>query len=289
MYRTIGNTGIRVFAIGLGAMPLSLAGRPPRERAEAVIDAALDAGLTFIDTANCYCVDDHDIGHNERLIRDALRCRHAAGVTVATKGGLTRPDGRWERDGRPSSLQAACEQSLQDLGLETIPLYQLHAPDPAVPFTDSVGALARLRDAGKIAHVGLSNVDIPQLEAARAIVPVASVQNRCHVLCRRDLDNGLVDYCRQHGITYIAYSPVGGGNGHKRLPGVAALTEIARAHAASVYCVALAWLLHKGEHILPIPGASRTTSILDSVKAASLKLTGADVTSIDKIDAGLRQ
>lgn len=283
MYRRIGNTELNVFAIGLGAMPLSITGRPNRERALEVIDAALDAGVNFIDTANCYCLDHTDIGHNERLISDCLRHRKAVDIIVATKGGLTRPDGRWERDGRPASLRAACDQSLRDLDVETIPLYQFHAPDPAVTFVDSIGELARLQDAGKISHLGLSNVDVSHLEMAREIIPVVSVQNRCNVLCKDDLKNGVVDYCRQHGITYLPYSPVGGGNGHNKLPGEATLKEIADRHGISVYCVALSWLLHKGEHILPIPGASQPNSILDSVKAVGTQLTDTEIAQIDRI------
>ena len=136
MKRAIGNTDIEVFPIGLGAMPLSLRGRPKEEQARAVILAALAAGVDFIDTANCYCVDNSDFGHNERLIAKVLRdAGSAARITIATKGGLTRPQGRWETDGRPASLRKACEQSLESLGVDNIDLYQYHTPDTAVPFT----------------------------------------------------------------------------------------------------------------------------------------------------------
>ena len=134
-----------------------------------------------------------------------------AQITIATKGGFTRPGGRWETDGRPESLRRACEQSLRDLDVDTIVLYQYHSPDSSVPFTDSVGELARLRDEGKIEHVGLSNVDRHHIDTARKIVPIVSVQNRCNVLYKHDLTSGLLDYCGVQGITYIPYSPVGGG------------------------------------------------------------------------------
>src|SRR5690606_23709592 len=134
--------------IGLGGMPLSIQGRPDEAQAIAVIHAALDAGITFIDTADAYCLDDGEIGHNERLIAKALAAWPSARVVVATKGGLERPGGRWETNGRPEHLRAACERSLAALGVEQIELYQLHAPDSAVPFAESVGALADLRREG---------------------------------------------------------------------------------------------------------------------------------------------
>ncbi|MDH3690042.1 MAG: aldo/keto reductase [Gammaproteobacteria bacterium] len=283
MHRTIGITDIKAFAIGLGAMPLSIAGRPDAEQGKAVILAALEAGVDFIDTADCYCIDDNDFGHNEKLITSALAGLSAAQrPTVATKGGLTRPGGRWERNGLPEHLRNACEKSLRNLGVETIVLYQLHAPDSAVPFSDSVGELARLHEQGKIANVGLSNVDKDQIDTAKDIVPISSVQNECHVLYKKDMANGLVDYCGTQGITYIPYSPVG-GDGHKKLPEVHLLAEIASKHGVSVYQVALAWLLHKGDHVLPIPGASRISSIRDSAKAVELRLSPEEVARIDAI------
>ena len=284
MKRVIGNTGIEVFPIGLGAMPLSLQGRPSEEQASAVVLAALAAGVQFIDTANCYCIDNSDFGHNERLVAKAVRNSGDTGrITIATKGGLTRPQGRWETDGRPASLRRACEQSLESLGVEIIDLYQYHAPDTAVPFTESIGELARLREEGKIANVGLSNVEQHHIKIARRIVPIVSVQNKCNVLYKRDLTNGLLDYCGVEGIVYIPYSPVGGGHGHKRLPGVETLSIIARQHDSSVYCIALAWLLHKGNHVLPIPGASRVASIEDSVKAVGIQLSEENIVSLDAL------
>src|SRR5207245_2104807 len=144
------------------------------------LHAALDAGMTLIDTADVYCLDDDDIGHNERLIARALAgwTGDRSGVIVATKGGLTRPRGSWQRDARPERLRAACDASLAALGVERIDLYQLHAPDDAVPLADSVGALADLRAAGKIRWVGLSNVAVEEIDEARGIVPVTTVQNR---------------------------------------------------------------------------------------------------------------
>lgn len=282
MEREIGNTGIRVYPIGLGAMHLSLSGRPAEKDAIGVIEAALEAGVTFIDTANSYCRDEKDKGHNEQLIAKALRQLGAGQrVTVATKGGLTRHGGGWQVDAHPRALRAACDQSLQDLGVEAITLYQLHAPDSRVPYEESVGTLGELQAAGKIRHIGLSNVSKAQLDTARGLVTVQSVQNRLNPGDRGDLRNDMVDYCASLGITYIPYSPVGGGHGHRRLGSQRALAEAAKRHGVSPYQVALAWLLSKGPHMLPIPGASRPQSIRDSAQAAHLSLPADELERLD--------
>ena len=284
MQREIGTTGIRVFAVGLGAMPLSLRGRPEEEAAIAVIRAALEAGVELIDTANSYCIDQRDVGHNERLIAQALKRLGAAErVTVASKGGLIRPGGAWDVDARPESLTRACERSLQDLGTAAITLYQLHAPDARVPWAESVGALARLQQAGKIRHVGLSNVTVAQIREAQRIVRVESVQNRCNLTDPGDLKSGLVRFCAEQGITYIPYSPVGGHYGHESLARHKALQPIARAHGCSPQQVLLAWLLAQGGHVLPIPGASKAASIRDSAAAVNVQLSADELRRLDAI------
>lgn len=282
MAREIGSTGIEVYPIGLGAMPLSISGRPDEHTALAVIKAALDAGVDLIDTANSYCLNDRDVGHNERLIATCLaRLGATSRVRVATKGGLIRPRGAWNQDARPDRLRRACEQSLRDLRVESIFLYQLHAPDPRVPFADSVGALADFQQEGKIRHVGLSNVDAVQLRQAQGIVRVESVQNRCNPTDQGDLTNGLVNLCAEQRVTYIPYSPVGGGNGHGRMAGQRLLRELAGRYGVSAYQVVLAWLLGKGGHVIPIPGASKVGSIQDSAAAARLTLRPEDARRID--------
>src|SRR3982751_918308 len=163
MKRPLGNTGPAVGPIGLGGMPLSIQNRPDERTALAVIDAFIAAGGDHIDTAISYCLDDNDFGHNERLIAKALRKPGGSQVVVATKGGLTRPDGRWEVDCSPQWLRHCCEQSAKTLGAP-IPLYYLHTVDPAVPLADSLGELVRLRDEGKITSIGLSNVNARQLD-----------------------------------------------------------------------------------------------------------------------------
>lgn len=281
--RSLGQTGKAITAIGLGAMPLSLHGRPDEAQAEAVIRAFVDGGGDFIDSANVYCMDAHDLGHNERLIGNLLRrLGRQLSVLVGTKGGLTREGSGWDVKGTPAWLRQSCERSLADLGVERIFLYQLHAPDPSVPFADSVGELARLRQEGKIEHVGLSNVDVKQIEAAQRIVPVVSVQNKCHVFMKRSFRDGVVDYCARNHIAFLAHSPVGGHGRQQRLGEAQPLCDLARRMQATPWQAALAWLLHKGDNIIPIPGASRPESIRSSLKALSLGLSAEDVARMDE-------
>ncbi|MDP9348171.1 MAG: aldo/keto reductase, partial [Gemmatimonadota bacterium] len=175
----LGRTGWEVSRMGMGAMPLSIRERPEWEEGKRVVQHAVRLGVRFIDTADAYCLHEGEIGHNERLVAEALEEIGARGrVVVATKGGLVRPGGRWERNGRPKHLRAACEQSLRALGVEAIDLYQLHAPDPEVPFEDSVGEISRLWEEGKVRAVGISNVTLEQVHVAQEIVEVTSVQNR---------------------------------------------------------------------------------------------------------------
>lgn len=281
--RALGRSGRRVFPIGLGAMPMSI--RPERDEASGVrvILAALEAGVELIDTADAYCLDDDDTGHNERLIAKALEQWRGHEVIVATKGGSVRPEGRWERDGRPEHLKRACERSLRALGVERISLYQLHAPDPRVPFADSVGALVDLQREGKIEHVGLSNVSVEQIEIARGIVDVVSVQNRLNLFDRDSLDGGVLAHCEEHDIAFLPFGPVGGGNGRVRTKEHPVVNEVAREHDATPYEVALAWLLAKSPLIIPIPGASKAENIRSSVRAASLVLHGDDVRRLDEL------
>jgi aryl-alcohol dehydrogenase-like predicted oxidoreductase len=282
--RKIGSSGIAVQPIGLGGMPLSISGRPDEAQAYAVVKAFVDAGGDFIDTANVYCLDDGDIGHNERLFAGALRrLGKQDAVTVATKGGLRRPKGQWLTDGRPAFLRASCEMSLKDLQVDVITLYQLHAVDTAVGLADSLGELLRLRQEGKILHIGLSNVDTRQLEQALGLAPIVSVQNRCSVLEQKDFKNGLVALCAARGVAYIPHSPVGGHHGHVRLRLEALPRRLAEKYQASPYQIALAWLLHKGEQILPIPGASKPGSALDSLKAVEIRLTAEEVAALDRM------
>ncbi|HEX5049511.1 MAG TPA: aldo/keto reductase [Gammaproteobacteria bacterium] len=282
MERRLGHTGILVNPIGLGAMPLSIQGRPDERTGLAVIAAFVESGGNFIDTAISYCLDNDDLGHNERLIAKALAALERTDVVVATKGGLTRPNGRWDVDGDPEWLRRCCEQSVRDLG-GPIALYYLHAVDSAVPLADSLGELVRLKEEGKISAIGLSNVSARQLDEGLAITPIAAVQNRCNLFERRDFDSGLVERCRAKGVAYVPYSPVGGHFGHRRLAADPTLARIAAKHGTSPYVVALAWLLGRGDHVLPIPGASKPASAQSSLTAASVTLDAADRAELDAL------
>jgi aryl-alcohol dehydrogenase-like predicted oxidoreductase len=284
--RPLGPGARAVSAIGLGGMPLSISGRPPEPQAISVIHAALDAGMTLVDTADVYCLDDRDIGHNERLIAKALAgwTGDRDSIVVATKGGMTRPGGRWEDDGRPQHLKVACARSLKALGVERIDLYQFHAPDRAVPFTDSVGAIAELQSEGKVRWVGLSNVSVAEIRTAQAIVEVVTVQNRLSPFYREALETGVVKYCADNGIAFLAYSPVGGQRLNKNLPDQPALPPIAAAHTASPHAVVLAWVLAQGPTVIPIPGARTVEHAVDSAGAADLVLSEEELAIISAAD-----
>jgi aryl-alcohol dehydrogenase-like predicted oxidoreductase len=281
--RPLGPDAPAVSAVGFGAMPLSLPGRPDEAEAIRVLHAALDAGMTLVDTADVYCIDGGEIGHNERLVAKALRAwgGYRDGVTVATKGGIIRPEGRWEQNGRPEHLHRACEASLRALGTDCIALYQLHRPDENVPLAESVGALADLRREGKIRWVGLSNVTVEEIRTASAIVPVTTVQNRLNPFFREALETGVLAHCAREGIGFLAYSPVGGGRLNLKLPTMDALRPIAEAHGASPHAVVLAWVLAQGPTAILIPGARTVAHALDSVRAASLALTPDELAAID--------
>ena len=201
--------GQDVFPIGLGGMPMSLAGHPPEDRSIRAIHAAIDAGVNLIDTADAYSSDETDVGHNERLIARALRGRRDD-VIVATKGGHTRPGGGWELDGSPEHLRAACEASLKALETDRIDLYQYHRPDPKVPYEESIGAIKELQDEGKVRWIGISNANLEQIELATSIAEIVAVQNQLSLEYRSPIGKGEVADCEQRGIAFLAWSPLGG-------------------------------------------------------------------------------
>jgi aryl-alcohol dehydrogenase-like predicted oxidoreductase len=263
-------------------MHLSITERPSEAEGVRVIHAALDAGMTLIDTADAYCLDASETGHNERLIARALREWSGLRdrVLVATKGGIVRTAGRWDQDGRPAHLRAACDASLKALGVERIALYQLHAPDPAVPFDDSIAALAELQREGKIRWIGLSNVSVEQIRRAESMVRVTTVQNRLNPYFREALRDGVTEYCASRGIGFLAYSPTGGGRLTKKLPSHPTLLELGARHRATPHAVCLAWVLAQGATVIAIPSARRIEHATDSARAADLELTPADVAAI---------
>ena len=266
--------------IGFGGMPLSIQGRPDEEQGRRVLRAAVDAGMTFVDTADVYCLDDNDIGHNERLIASALGNRDD--VRIATKAGLRRPRGAWTNDASPAHIREACERSLRALQTDRIWLYQLHAPDPKVAFEKSVETFAELQREGKFEHFGLSNVSVKQIDQASAILPVVSVQNRLNPYFRENVK--VAKACAERGTAFLAYSPVGGGRLAKKLPQFDVLIDLARKHDRSVHAIVLAWVRAQGATVVPIPAARTVEHALDSAKAMDLVLDAEDVSAIDDSD-----
>jgi aryl-alcohol dehydrogenase-like predicted oxidoreductase len=276
--RRIGT--VEVSAIGLGGMPMSIEGRPDEARSIAATHAALDAGVTFIDTADAYHLKAGEVGHNEELIARAL-ASHDRGrdVLVATKGGHLRPgDGSWTQDGRPEYLKQACEASLKRLGVEAIGLYQFHRPDPRVPYAESVGALAELLDEGKIVQAGISNANPDQIREANEVLGgrLASVQNQFSPAFRSSQPE--LELCDELGVAFLPWSPFGGitragGLGSSFAP----FAEVAQAHGVSPHQVCLAWMLALSPVVVPIPGSSRPETARDSAAAADLTLTAAEV------------
>ena len=273
--RSIGDR--QVSAIGLGGMPMSIEGRPERQRSIATIHAALDAGVTLIDTADAYHLHADEVGHNESLIAEALASYggDTSGVLVATKGGHLRPgDGSWTLDGSPQHLKEAAEASLKRLGVDSIGLYQFHRPDPKVPYEESVGAIRDLLDEGKIQMAGISNANPQQIRQANEILGgrLVSVQNQFSPAFPSSRPE--LDLCDELGIAFLPWSPLGGISragdlGSKFAP----FQQVADEHGVSPQQVCLAWMLALSPVVIPIPGSSRPETIRDSVKAADLQLS----------------
>jgi len=268
--------------LAIGCMRLSTARDRDETRAVGVLHAALDAGVTLLDTADVYCLDGADTGHNERLIARALSTwtGDASNVQVATKGGLTRPDGRWEPDGRARALTGACEESLRALGLDRIPLYQLHAPDPRVPLATSLRALDALKRRGLVEAVGLCNVTVGQIEDGRRITEIASVQVELSLWHDGTVLSGVVGYCVTHAIQLLAYRPLGGPEHRRRIEGDPELAAVAAAHQATPYEIALAALADLSALVHPLPGPTRIETARSVARAAHIALTDDDRTRL---------
>ena len=281
--RSIGD--VRVSAIGLGGMPMSIEGRPDEERSVATIQAALDAGVTLIDTADAYHLTATDVGHNETLIARAVSGYggDTSEVLIATKGGHLRPgDGSWTLNGSPKYLKRACDASLKRLGVEAIGLYQFHRPDPGVPYADSVGAIRDLLDAGKIRYAGISNANPEQIRQANEILGgrLVSVQNQFSPAFRSSEPE--LELCAELGIAFLPWSPLGGISNAGRLGSrFDVFQQVAQAHGVSPQQVCLAWMLAKAPVVIPIPGSSRPETIRDSVAAAELKLSAEEFDLLD--------
>jgi aryl-alcohol dehydrogenase-like predicted oxidoreductase len=285
--RTIGDRAVS--AIGLGGMPMSIEGRPDRDRSVATIHAALDAGVTLIDTADAYHLHADEVGHNEELIAEALRSYggDTSGVLVATKGGHLRPgDGSWTKDGRPEYLKEAVRASAKRLGVEAIGLYQFHRPDPNVPYGDSVGAIRDLLDDGVIEMAGISNANPDQIRQAQDILGgrLVSVQNQFSPRFRSSQPE--LELCAELGIAFLPWSPLGGislARSGELGAEYSVFQEVADAHGVSPFQVTLAWELALAPVVVPIPGSSRPASITDSAAAAELQLTADEVARLSAV------
>jgi pyridoxine 4-dehydrogenase len=259
--------------MGYGAMRITGSGvwREPADpdRARAALRTVVELGVNFIDTADSYGPDV-----SERLIAETLY-PYPDDLVIATKGGLVRPGpGRWDADGRPEHLRAACEGSLRRLRLDQIPLYQLHRPDPRVPLAESLGALVRLKDEGKIRHIGISNVSEEQLREAQRITPIVSVQNRYNATDRKS--EPVIDACELEQIAFLPWAPIQQADGNP------AVAEAAKRHDASPRQIVLAWLLARSPQMLPIPGSGSPEHVEANVAAASIELSPDEVAAITR-------
>jgi pyridoxine 4-dehydrogenase len=264
---------LTVNRLGFGAMRITgpgIWGDPPdREVAKAAVRRAVQLGVTFIDTA-----DSYGPAVSEELIAETLH-PYPDDLVIATKGGFTRPGpGRWEPDGRPEHLRAACEDSLRRLRLDEIVLYQFHRPDPKVPVAESIGALAELKDQGKIRHIGVSNFSESQLKQAQQVTTVVSVQNRYNAADRSS--ESMVDLCEQEMLVFLPWAPVQDAD---RNPAVMAA---AQRHGASTHQIVLAWLLARSPQILPIPGSGSPEHVAENIAAARIELDPDEIAAISK-------
>ena len=266
MVRRMGFGAMRITGQGIWGDP------PDRAKAIAVLRRAVELGVNLIDTADSYGPEV-----SEKIIAEALH-PYPAGLVIATKGGLTRSGpGQWHRNGRPEHLRKACEGSLRRLRTDRIDIYQLHAVDSAVPMEDSLGELIRMQKEGKIRHIGLSNVSVEQLQRARKLVPIVSVQNRYNLADRASED--VLKVCERDGLGFLPWYPVGAGDLTK--PG-GTVDRIARAHAVTAAQVALAWLLLHSPVLLPIPGTSSVAHLDENVAAAALALDDAEMLQLER-------
>lgn len=303
--RILGRGPLEVSALGIGCWGMSHAYGPADEReASATLDAALEHGISFFDTADIY-----GNGHNEQLVGRALRGRRDR-VVLATKFGFVGAEGGpLAVDGRPERVRAACDASLQRLGVDVIDLYYLHRYDRSIPIEDTVGAMAELVRSGKVRYLGLSEVSAQTLRRAHAVHPVTALQSE-YSLWTRDVEAGVLPACRELGVTLVAFSPLGRGfltgrirsrddlapedfrralprfdeaNLRHNLQVVAGLRELAAARGTTPAQMALAWLLARGRDIIPIPGMTRRASLLENIAAADLQLSAADLAHLDEL------
>lgn len=282
--KRLGNTNVTVSAMGLGGMPMSVDGRPPESQSIQVIHYALDLGITLIDTADSYCRNESEKHHNEKLISKALREYRGdkSKVIVATKGGFMRPNGNWANNGNPDYLKKTIRESFEALGGEKpIDLWQFHQPDPEYTIEQSLVPVKKAVDEGLIRFVGVSNCSVDQIKRAGDVVEIISVQNRYNPWDRQPEFDGVLEYCENERLAFFPWSPLGGRRRVANLKNIDAIAQLAKQKGVSVYNIVVAWLMAKSPCILPIPGASKVSTIEDSVRAVDVKLSGEEVARID--------
>ncbi|MUL38467.1 aldo/keto reductase [Gloeocapsopsis dulcis] len=284
----LGNTDVTISAIALGAMPMSLSSRPPESQAIKVIHRALDLGVTLIDTADSYCQDETDKHHNERLIAKALQQYEGdpSQVTVATKGGLMRPNGAWTRNGNPKHLRETIRVSFEALGgNKPIDVWQYHSPDPDYTIAEALTPAKEAVEAGLIRFVGVSNFSVEQIKQAQDVVEIVSVQNQYNPWQRQPEFDGVLEYCEKKGLTFLPWSPLGGSRRVSRLEDIPVIANLAKQKGVSVYAIVLAWLRAKSPCIVPIPGASRVSSIEDSTASLDVTLSETEIQQVNQASA----
>jgi pyridoxine 4-dehydrogenase len=284
----LGQTDMKITKIGLGSMPLSIYGRPIREDAIKVLHRTFDLGITLIDTADAYCLDENEKNYSERLIYQALQTYQGPAdvknIIIATKGGLIRPGGAWETDLNPSRLRQAIRQSYESLGGEKpIPLWQIHdsPQDNKYSLKEIFQPICEAVQLKLIQYVGVSNFNIEQIKEAQTYIQIQSVQNVFNIFKRQSETDGIIKYCEDNNLTFIAYSPMGGRRKHKKLNKEKLLINLGEKYHCSTYCIVLAWILSKSKCIVRIPGASKITSIEDSIRALYIHLDQDDIEMIN--------
>jgi aryl-alcohol dehydrogenase-like predicted oxidoreductase len=283
--RRFGNTGVQVGVVGYGAMALSLAGRPPEDQSRQTLEQLLAAGVSLIDTADTYGLGPHDLHHNERLVASAVRSA-ASPILVATKGGTRRTRHGWQIDGAPQTLyRAICASYEVQGGASPIPLWQLHWPDPRYSVAEMMRPVQRAVDEKLVRYVGVCNVSVAQIEQAREVVPLVSVQNQYNLWHREAETDGVLEYCERHDLVFLPWRPLGGPELAHRLGEIGPLAQVARERGVSAQRLMVAWHLAKSTCSLPIPGGRHPNHILDCLAAQDVELDRRELARIDAISA----
>lgn len=278
--RRLGPDGPTVSVIGLGSMLLSITGRPPTDQAMRVIRSALDKGVTLFDTADGYCLDEHEMGHNEKILARGLE-GHRERVTVMTAVGLRRPGGAWTVDSSPEFLKEAVHRSLKNQGVETLDVVSLYSPDKRIAYEDSIGTLARLKEEGKIRYIGICNADLEMVRKAESVTPIQTIQNRWNPQHREIEKDGILEHCMATGKALVAYGPFGGTFGAPTLTTLGKLSDQARRRRLSPYQLVLSWMTNKAPVTFITPGARRPESIEDSAGAGSVDFDSDAVRAVE--------